>query len=266
MTEATARDMLDMLRRHYLPDGRQPGGIFAPEIQSYDGARRADLIWLGVTAGGGRRLIGHEIKVTRSDVLAELADPAKSDPWQRFCHEWWLVVLHPSLVDGLELPPTWGVMAPPSGRRTRSMTIVHKAPRLKPYPQAPALQTLATWLHWRHHNTAEDLARARRDVEALREQCHQLEQRVPRESPTVSREREVVDQIVRALGGVQGGSIGDWYSEVSVEDVVAALKELGNVQQLVQRAQENLQYRRDELRRLVRGVEAALKRDERTSA
>lgn len=258
---STAKDMLDMLRRHYLPDGNQPGGIFAPEIQAPNGGRRADLIWQGVTAGSGYRLIGHEIKVTRSDLMVELADPTKSDPWQRFCHEWWLVVLHPSLVDGLELPPTWGVMAPPSGRRTRSMTVVHKAPKLKPYPQAPAMQTLATWLHWCHHNTAGELARAREDIEHLRDRCHQLEQRVPRESPAVSREREVVDQIVRALGGVQGRSIGDWHSELSVEDVVTALKDLGNVQSLVQRAQENLKYRRDELRRLVRGVERALKDD-----
>lgn len=66
MTETTARDVLDMLRRHYLPEGKPPGGIFAPEIQSPDGGRRADLIWQGVTAGSGYRLIGHEIKVTRS--------------------------------------------------------------------------------------------------------------------------------------------------------------------------------------------------------
>lgn len=259
MSEGTAQDMLGMLRRHYLPEGKPPGGIFAPEIQSPDGVRRADLIWQGVTAGSGYRLIGHEVKVTRSDVLAELADPAKSDPWQRFCHEWWLVVLHPSLVDGLELPPTWGVMAPPSGRRTRSMTIVNKAPRLKPYPQAPALKTLATWLHWRHHAKAAELAGTQREVEHWRDRANQLQQHVPIEGPAQSREREVVDQIVRALGGVQGSSIGDWRTVISVDDVVAALTDLGDVQARAQVAAENLKWRRDELRRLARGIEHTLK-------
>lgn len=264
MTANTASDMLDMLRRHYLPEGRPPGGIFAPEIQSPDGGRRADLIWQGVTAGSGYRLIGHEIKVTRADVMVELADPTKSDPWQRFCHEWWLVVLHPSLVEGLELPPTWGVMAPPSGRRTRSMTIVQKAPLLKPSPQAPALRTLATWLHWRHHNSEAALSRAQGDILHLRKRAENAERQVPHEGMARSREREIVEQIVRDLGGVQGASIGDWRTVINPDDVVAALKDLGDVQARAQRAAEELKWRRDELRRMARTIEQALKRDEVT--
>lgn len=241
MTEATARDMLDMLRRHYLPEGKPPGGIFAPEIQSHDGTRRADLIWLGVTAGSGRRLVGHEIKVTRSDVLAELADPAKSDPWQRFCHEWWLVVADPALVDGLELPPTWGVMAPPSGRRTRSMTIVRRAPRLKPYPQAPAIQTLATRLHWQNHEAQAQLRMANEAVERERAHASQLASQVPYEGATKSREREFVEQVLGLLGGV-------WNVDVKPSDVAEALRDLGAIEERVQRTTRSLRLTQQQLR------------------
>lgn len=244
---ATAGDVLDMLRRHYLPEGRQPGGIFAPEIQSYDGARRADLIWLGVTSGSGRRLIGHEIKVTRADVLAELADPTKSDPWQRFCHEWWLVVADQTLVEGLELPPTWGVMAPPSGRRKRSMTIVNKAPTLKPYPQAPAMRTLATWLHWRHYHAAAELDRANAEAERHRARAAQLQTQVPFEGTTKSREREMVEQIIRELGGV-------WEPTVEPADIVAALKDLGAIQARARRVDSRMKQTEAQLRRMQEGI------------
>lgn len=92
----TASAMLDMLRRHYLPDERRPAYLLAPEIQAPGrSSRRADLIALGMSAATNGALIGHEIKVTRADVQAELGDLTKSDPW--------------------------GIMLPPSGRRTRSV-------------------------------------------------------------------------------------------------------------------------------------------------
>lgn len=149
----TDRDVLAMLRRHYLPEGRPPGGVFAPEIQSPDGRRRADLIWLPTTIAGGRGLVGHEIKVSRSDVIAELADPTKADPWSRLCDRWWLVVAEPELVEGLDIPEAWGIMAPPSGRRTRSMTVLRPAPQLDPVDRTPGVERLAAWMHYRHHDT-----------------------------------------------------------------------------------------------------------------
>lgn len=227
---STARDMLDMLRRHYLPEGRQPGGIFAPEIQAPASTRRADLIWQSVTAAGGNGLIGHEVKVTRADVLNELADPAKSDPWQRYCDRWWLVVAHPSLVEGLDLPPSWGVMAPPSGRRTRSMTVVLQAPQLKPADQAPAFATVAKWLHWRHYDQVTKVASLEKEAERLRRLNDDLRTRSPFQSPHKTRTEEAVRQILVGLGGVQpGGRVGDWQHEVTVEDVIAALRDLGSV-------------------------------------
>lgn len=140
-----ARHLVEMLRRHYQPDNRPPAGVFAPEIGSPDGKRRADAVWMPTTVAGGTGLHGHEVKVSRSDVLVELADPTKADAWAQYCSRWWLVVVSPALVNGLEIPEAWGVMAPPSGRRTRSMTIVKPAPKLTPRDAAPGLARLAAW-------------------------------------------------------------------------------------------------------------------------
>lgn len=78
-----AGDLVAMLRRHYLPEGRPPGGIFAGEIESPDGRRRADALWAPWSIAGGAGIVGHEVKVSRSDVLTELADPMKAEPWAR---------------------------------------------------------------------------------------------------------------------------------------------------------------------------------------
>lgn len=159
----TERSMLDLLRRHYVADDRHPAWLFAPAIQAPGQTlRKADLMCLGVTAATGGLLVGHEIKVSRADVMVELADLTKCDPWMRYCDEWWLVVPDAALLDGLQIPEPWGILTPPSGRRTRSMTVTRQAVRLRPSEQAPALRTIAAWQHWR----LRDLNAAHLDVKA----------------------------------------------------------------------------------------------------
>jgi hypothetical protein len=165
---ATAQAVTDLLRRHYLPEGRTVAGIFAPEIGSPDGSRRADLIWAPTTIAGGAGLVGHEIKVSRADVQAELGDPAKADSWAKYCARWWLVVSDPRLISGLDVPTAWGVMAPPSGRRTRSMTILRPAPKLTPVNATPAWRRIAAW----------QLYSGQARLDAVRLENKQLQQRL----------------------------------------------------------------------------------------
>jgi len=222
----TERTMLDLLRRHYIADDQNPAWIFAPNIQAPGTTlRKADLICQGVAAATGGKLIGHEIKVSRADLMVELADPTKSDPWQRYCDLWYLVVPDGSILTGLEIPDSWGVMTPPSGRRTR-MTITRPAPGLSPPEQAPALRTLANWQHWslqRYRSSVADLeCRLRRESDANRE----LLLRVPTSDPR----RDIVGKVIADLGGCGGGDmIGEWERRVSVDDVVAALRDLGEI-------------------------------------
>lgn len=141
----TAKDMKELLRAHYLPEGKPEAGIFASEIGSPDGRRFADAIWQSTTRSGGLFFVGHEIKVSRADVAVELTDPTKAEPWMQYCDKWWLTVSDPALVDGFDIPEAWGVMSPPSGRRKRSMTILKEAPLLKPVSKEPGLLRLLTW-------------------------------------------------------------------------------------------------------------------------
>lgn len=258
-TSTTARDVMDMLRRHYLPETRPAGGIFAAEIAAPDGSRRADLIWQGCSAAGGHELVGHEVKVSRADVAVELADPTKSDPWQRYCDRWWLVIPDPALVEGLTLPHSWGVLTPPSGRRTRSMTIHTPAPALKPANQAPALRTLAAWMHHRHDETARALVEARSRARRAEERANEAESRAPLESRYETRLHEVVDEIVRRLGGpsIGGERIGQAYGNgVEVDDLVEALSGgVAAVRGRLQHARADLRRRHELLNNVVRSLD-----------
>lgn len=173
----TASSMTELLRQHYNPDGRAMGHLFMPEIGAPGGRRRADLLVAPISIAGSKAdtLIGHEIKVTRSDVMAELADPTKADPWMRYCTRWYLVVADPALIEGLTIPDLWGVMAPPSGRRTRSMTILREAPKLTPDgDMSPALSRLAAYMVGRLEGVVK---RAEYDRDAYKQRAERAEQR-----------------------------------------------------------------------------------------
>lgn len=129
----TAGELLWRLRRHYIePSRRLPGGIFVPEVGmngGYGAGRRCDAVYIGFTTTSGRQLIGHEIKVSRSDWVAELGRKnGKADAWADQCHQWWLVVSDPGIVRDGELPDGWGLMS--SGRSVTRMT-VHQAAAAK---------------------------------------------------------------------------------------------------------------------------------------
>lgn len=255
----TARDVVDMLRRHYLPAGREAGGIFAPEIQAPTSNRRADLIWQGCTVAGGHELVGHEIKVSRVDLLNELAEPAKSDPWQRYCDRWWLVLSDPTLVNGLEIPPSWGVMSPPSGRRTRSMTVVAPAPQLKPIEQAPALKTLATWLHWRVQRAEADRQQAESYLNRERDLNRLLQIDLATSGRQIGPVERMVADIVAGMGGVANDRIGTWEQSVGTEDIVAALKDFASIEAKREEAQRSLGYLTRQLTGLRDSVVRAIK-------
>lgn len=251
----TAADMVAMLRRHYIPDGnRFPPGIFAPEIEAPDGRRRADLIWMPTTvANGGSRirpeLWGHEVKVTRQDVQVELADPTKAESWAQYCTRWWLVVLHPSLIEGLPIPEAWGVLAPPSGRRTKSMTVVRPAPELHPADPALALARLAKWQLTRHYNAEvrlqDELREANRQLEYLRQRQAEAETAdvVNLSDPTARMVKSVLDQLTRE-------SYAWTHGPEREAAVVAAILDLADVQSAARQLRSRVQG-------MVREVQAA---------
>ncbi|MDR6691499.1 hypothetical protein J2X55_002422 [Microbacterium sp. 1154] len=75
-------------------------------------------------------LIGHELKVSRSDWLTEFRDPEKAEARKRYCHGWYLVASDAAIVRDGELPEGWGLMV----KHGRSLRVLLRAPRLVPQP------------------------------------------------------------------------------------------------------------------------------------
>ncbi|MBD8019360.1 hypothetical protein [Brevibacterium gallinarum] len=142
----TAGAMVDMLRRHYIPESSKPyirpGGVFAAEVGMNGswggpGSRRCDALYAGFTSASGRILIGHEVKISRSDWRAELAQTDKADAWADACHAWYIVAPSTDVVPVEELPEGWGLMLPPARKNGKRMTIKVKA-HVKSDEHAPA--------------------------------------------------------------------------------------------------------------------------------
>ena len=116
--------LLERLRRHYIKPGEDLRGVvFLPEVSL--GSRRADALYVGFFSSRGKHLVGHEIKVARSDWLHELDEPAKAEAWEPNCHAWYVVAPDTDVVRTEELPHGWGLMIP--GRSKTRMQIVVKA-------------------------------------------------------------------------------------------------------------------------------------------
>jgi hypothetical protein len=126
MPSQMTADLLEALRRHYIPPMPMPGGMFLPEVtMERAGGQRVDALYIGFTSTRGHYLVGHELKVSRADWLHELAQPEKAEAWASQCHAFYLVVPDPSIVRDGELPPDWGLMKP--GRSKTRMDILVKA-------------------------------------------------------------------------------------------------------------------------------------------
>lgn len=228
MGDATARDVVEMLRRHYLPKGRPAGGVLAVEIEAPGGHRRADAIWAPLTISGGAGLVGHEIKVARSDVIAELSDPTKCEPWLRYCSQWYLTVSDPALVEGLDVPEAWGIMAPPSGRRRRSMTILRQAP-LRKVEDGPGWRRIAAWDHWHMRDKIIEAQHSQRylqqDVERLRKELRDARSgEWVRQDPDAAKIKSVLMKVRESTGMHTQPDMPFIFTEdLSVEEIARAI-------------------------------------------
>lgn len=268
-TKTTARDLEAMLERHYLPEGRLPAGLFVSEIQSPDGRRRADALWCPwSTVGGISGLVGHEIKVSRSDLMVELLDPLKFEPWAKYCREWWLVVPHPALIDGLQIPATWGVMAPPSGRRRRSMTIVRPAPMLRPNETGLAWQRVTAWLAHRVGDKVRDAEWKASSAESRAERAEA--ELLDRRTAELGRVDQRAAKVGRILAELDKRQLPWRYGvEDDISGIVDAIADLEQVKRLDERLRDDLRWKADEARRLTepaKGIAAELDRLAKTTA
>lgn len=160
----TTGEVMQRLKRHYIKPGAPlPGGIFLPEVGwNGGGVRFCDAIYVGFTSTSGRILVGHEVKTSRADWVRELEQTDKADQWADQCHAWYLVVSDPAIVQGDELPPSWGLMAP--GTSKTRMTVLTKAER-KPLSHTPSWQAVRSIMARQDTLRASAIANVSRDAD-----------------------------------------------------------------------------------------------------
>lgn len=140
----TERKVLDLLEERYgLIYGNGRRYVTAEHVRDIAGhntRRIADLITVDVWPSKGHEIHGHEVKVSRSDWLAELRDPEKSAAFRKWCNRWWLVVPDEAIVKPGELPPEWGLMVvAPERRWTPGGMVDTSRQKIRVRRPAPAL-------------------------------------------------------------------------------------------------------------------------------
>jgi hypothetical protein len=125
----TESDVIDALHARYGQRfGNGPRYAVASGVRSHAGhsmRRTADLIAMDLWPSRGLALHGHEVKVSRSDWLRELAEPDKAAEFIPYMNYWWAAVSDPGIVRDGELPDGWGLMVMRGGR----LAVAVQAPR-----------------------------------------------------------------------------------------------------------------------------------------
>ena len=151
-TKWTERQMLDLLAARYTVDqGNGPRYVFAEHVRNEAGfggfdleqmrrtGKRTTLRIAGAMAvdlwpSTGNLIHGFEVKVSRSDWLAELKDPTKADAFRRYCDHWWLAVPEADIVRD-DLPDGWGMLV--VGRA--GLRVRRRAPKLTREPMTASM-------------------------------------------------------------------------------------------------------------------------------
>lgn len=228
----TTKELLDLLRRHYIKPGAPfPGGTFIPEcgINGGAGGSRADALYVGFTSASGRLLVGHELKVSRADWRRELDKVGKADFWADNCHQWWIVAPGPEVVPKEELPHGWGLMYPSTRTKTRMQIVVKAETHADRVPSWLAVRSIMARLDTlRVHHDTEVRQKAREAAqEEAREQQAQLAAREAGRTLTAA-QREQLDafaRIEKALGcSIEGYVWDESGDKISAETAAAAIR------------------------------------------
>lgn len=110
----TEADMLTLLRKRHSRVGNGGSGEWAflthvRDEAGFSSTRTLDAVALGLWPSRGFELHGFEVKVSRSDWLRELADPAKAERFIERLDRFWIVAAEGVAKPG-EMPHGWGLL------------------------------------------------------------------------------------------------------------------------------------------------------------
>lgn len=127
--------LIDRIRQRHP----SPAWAVLSHVRNQTGFRRrvrtADAMALSLWPSNGDSLHGFEVKCSVQDLRKELLDPSKAAEFSEFCDYWWLVIAKPELIQGLQIPEKWGVLAP----HGKSLKVVKAAPKLEAKPLSKTL-------------------------------------------------------------------------------------------------------------------------------
>jgi hypothetical protein len=90
------------------------GNVVLSQVRNGTGysraVRTADMLIVSTWPSRGLFLEGVEIKVSRSDLQSELANPEKADEIAKYCKWWWLAVPDDLITPEMMIPETWGIL------------------------------------------------------------------------------------------------------------------------------------------------------------
>ena len=133
--------------------------VYRPEIHNEYGHRIADFIGMSVRSSE-IRLIGVEVKASKSDYHSELKNIDKTKAFKKYCQKWYIAVTDMSILEKKAPPDDWGIID------LERAKIIKKAPRLKPEPfNSRILLALLTG-----HKSVGRLGMALQKVSALQDQ------------------------------------------------------------------------------------------------
>lgn len=219
----TEESMLALLAKRYRGEqrGNGPAWAFVPKVRNaagFNATRTIDAIAMSLWPSRGLELHGHEIKVSRSDWLRELKDPAKAEAFTEQVDRWWLVVSDASIVQEGELPPTWGLMVATS----RGLKVTVQAPPLPPTDTPWMPKTfLAALLRASARTQEVTPAEIEAALAAAKQQWDE------HHAKDIERWRESRDELRTAIHDFEtaaGVSLRGWSSGRSPSQVGAALK------------------------------------------
>jgi hypothetical protein len=221
-----------LLRKRY--ESQKGAWAYFEEVRNQTGYQRtrttyADAVALSLWPSRGIELHGHEIKVSRSDLLKELQEPGKSEPIQQFCDRWWLVLGAANLIKPGELPPTWGLMVVQGSQ----LRVTVEAPKLERKPWSPEFvasfcRSIDDGINRTHVSRAEYKLVTDRvsalEADVDKRVAERLAEEVARKAPDLEALRRSVDAFEAAIGRPLTTYNGRQLAElVRVAEVMAGL-------------------------------------------
>lgn len=198
-------------------------------------ARTADAIAMALWPSMGLELHGFEIKSARHDWLRELKSPEKADEIAKHCDRWWIVA-NEGAVHASELPPTWGLLEPSSGKL--KVVVAAEKRETKDLPRA----FFASLMRSAHKGVEERLSEMihRDQIEEAQQEAIDRAINAARlgadARETVAQRRLAeIERSLQEFEAASGVKINEWNGR-RIGDAVALLERLGGIEHAGSRA------------------------------